>query len=274
MFGLSCADISLLAVAALLVGFSKTAVGGVAAVSIAIFAAVLPARESTGALLPLLLVGDLAAVRAYRRHADWAALLRLLPSVAAGVLTGVAFVAYVDDTVMRRTIGGLLLAMTAYHLWRHRPKDALWRRRRQTDAPPRAADRPPPPSDADSRTDGRDGHSRTAALVFGLLAGFTTMVANAGGPATSLYLLRMGYDKLGFLGTYAWFFFMVNVFKLPFSAALGLVDGQALARDAILAVAVLAGAAVGRAVVPRIDQRQFERLILLFTVVASLNLLR
>lgn len=246
MLGLSPGDIALLALAAALVGFSKTAVGGVSAISIAIFAAVLPARESTGALLPLLLVGDLAAVRAYRRHVDWPALLRLMPSVVAGVLVGVAFVAYVNDTVMRRTIGGLLLAMAAYHLWqRRRPEGEAKAVRRHV-----------------------------AAIVFGTLAGFTTMVANAGGPAMSLYLLSMGYDKLGFLGTYSWFFFIVNLFKLPFSAALGLIDGQALARDAVLAVAVLAGAVVGRACVHRIDQKWFERLVLIFTVVASVNLLR
>lgn len=245
MLGLDPVDISLLAVAALLVGFSKTAVSGVSSISIAIFAAVMPARESTGALLPLLLVGDLAAVRAYRRHADWPALVRLLPSVVGGVLAGVAFVAHVDDTVMRRTIGGLLLAMAAYHLWQ--------RRRPVTESP--AARR------------------NTAAFAFGLLAGFTTMVANAGGPAMSLYLLSTGYDKLGFLGTFSWFFLIVNAFKVPFSVGLGLIDGQTLARDAVLAVAVLAGAVVGRACVHRIDQKLFERLVLLFTVLASLNLL-
>jgi uncharacterized membrane protein YfcA len=249
MLGLSPADISLLALAALFVGFSKTAVGGVSALSIAIFAAVLPARESTGALLPLLLVGDIAAVRAYRRHTDWPALLRLLPSVVAGVVAGAAFVAYVDDTVMRRTIGALLLAMAAYHLWQ----------RRRRDTGPQAEGQ---------------GRRHSAALAFGLLAGFTTMVANAGGPAMSLYLLSMGYDKFGFLGTFAWFFLLVNAFKVPFSVGLGLIDGQALARDAVLAVAVLAGAAVGRACVHRIDQKWFDRLVLLFTVVASVNLLR
>ncbi len=89
MIGLSPPEISALVAAALLVGFSKTAISGVSAISVALFASVLPARESTGALLPLLLVGDVLAVRAYRRHTDWPVLLRLLPSVAVGVLVGV-----------------------------------------------------------------------------------------------------------------------------------------------------------------------------------------
>ena len=259
---LGALQISALLAAALLVGFSKTAISGVSAISVALFASVLPARESTGALLPLLLVGDVVAVRAYRRHTDWPALLRLFPSVAVGVLVGAVFVAQVDDIVMRRTIGGFLLAMAVYHVWQ--------KRRTREDVPDAEADRGPDAGpDAGPR---RPHHGR--ALVFGLLAGFTTMVANAGGPAMSLYLLSAGYTMLGFLGTGAWFFLIVNLFKLPFSVGLGLIDGQSLARDALLAVAVLAGAYIGRIVVHRIDQKLFERLVLLFTVLASVNLLR
>ena len=66
-----------LAAAAVLVGFSKTAVSGANTVSLAIFAAVLPARASTGALLPILIAGDVLAVLTYRRHAHWPTLWRL-----------------------------------------------------------------------------------------------------------------------------------------------------------------------------------------------------
>ena len=74
----------LLAVAAALVGFAKTAIGGAGALAVVIFAAALPTRASTGALLPLLLVGDLVAVAVYRRHASLSTLLRLLPGVLPG----------------------------------------------------------------------------------------------------------------------------------------------------------------------------------------------
>lgn len=232
----------MLGVAALLVGFAKTSIGGVAAISVALFATVLPARESSGALLPLLIVGDLLAVGAYRRHVEWRALLRLFPSVAVGVLLGTAFVARVDDTVMRRTIGLLLLGVVAVHLWQRR--------------------RPPVPP------------GRWRAVVYGLLAGFTTMVANAGGAVMSLYLLSSGFSKLRFLGTAAWFFFLVNLFKVPFSAQLGLITADSLTLNATLAGAVVLGGLLGRAGVRRMDQRQFEGLVLFFTVLSSLNLLR
>jgi uncharacterized membrane protein YfcA len=238
----------LLGAAALLVGFAKTAIGGVAAVSVAVFAAVLPAKDSTGALLPLLLIGDLVAVGSYRRHASWPTLLRLFPSVGAGVVLGSVFVARVDDAVMRRTIGILLLGLVAVHLWQRRHGEQ-----------PVAA------------TDGR-AHPRT--IGFGLLAGFTTMVANSGGAVMSLYLLSAGLGVLGFLGTTAWFFFLVNLFKVPFSVRLGLLTPESLVLDAVLAPAVLVGAALGRAVVRRIDASRFEALVLVFTVASSLNLLR
>ncbi|WP_129844020.1 sulfite exporter TauE/SafE family protein [Streptomyces sp. RFCAC02] len=242
MSGLTGAEWTVLVVAALLVGFAKTSIGGVAAISVALFAAVLPARESSGALLPLLICGDLMAVGAYRRHVNWPELLRLLPSVVVGVLVGTAFVAWVDDTVMRRTIGGTLLAVVAVHLWQ--------RRRPQTGAGP------------------------VRAAVFGLLAGFTTMVANAGGAVMSLYLLSAGFRKMAFLGTAAWFFFIVNLFKVPFSAGLGLIDGDSLGLNAALAGVVVAGGLLGRLVIRHVDEARFEKLVLAFTVVSALNLLR
>ena len=70
---------ALLGLAALVVGLSKTAVPGAGTVAVAIFAAVLPAKQSTGTILLLLIVADLFAVLAYRRHTNWKALLGSRP---------------------------------------------------------------------------------------------------------------------------------------------------------------------------------------------------
>ncbi|RSO06082.1 hypothetical protein DMH18_28535 [Streptomyces sp. WAC 06783] len=263
-------QIGALVAAALLVGVSKTAVSGVGAISVALFAAVLPAKQSTGALLPLLLVGDVLAVSAYRRHADWPALLRLLPSVAVGVLLGAVFVARVDDAVMRRTIGVLLLTIVAHYLWQRR-------RTRTASGGSDTTGAPQGRTDTECGTASPSAAARTQhgrALAFGLVAGFATMVANAGGPAMSLYLLSAGFTMLGFLGTAAWFFLIVNLVKLPFSVGLGLIDTDALVLDALLVLAVPVGAFLGRAAVHRIDQALFERLVLVFTTLSSVNLLR
>lgn len=249
---LSTTGFVLLVVGALVIGFAKTAIGGAASIAVAFFAAALPAKESTGVILPLLLVGDLFAVAAYRRHANWAMLLRLFPSVAVGVLVGVGFVRVVDDTVMRRSIGIALIVLVGIHLLRQRRQ-----RTHGTDLVP-------------SSPWGR----RIFGAAFGFLAGFTTMVANAGGAAMSIYMFTMGMGVMAFLGTGAWFFFLVNLFKTPFSVGLGLITLDSLRLDLLLVPAVVVGALVGKWVVKRLDQKKFERYVLGATVVASLNLVR
>ncbi|MEU0738948.1 sulfite exporter TauE/SafE family protein [Streptomyces sp. NPDC006134] len=243
-------EFAALACAALLVGFSKTAVSGANTVSLAIFAAVLPARASTGVLLPVLIAGDLLAVLTYRRHAHWPTLWRLFPAVAAGVVAGTVFLVWADDALVRTSIGAILLLMAAVTVWRRRAADA----RREPEAVITRA-------------------GRIKARSYGVLGGFTTMVANAGGPVMSMYLLSAGFRKLGFLGTSAFFFLIVNVSKLPFSAGLGLIDRHSLVLDAALAVFVVPGALLGKWAVNRIDQRLFERLVIAATVAGGLQLL-
>ncbi len=240
---------ALLLVGAVLIGFAKTAIGGMALVSVAIFAAVLPSRLSTGVVLVLLLVGDVVAVRTYHAHADWRALLRLIPAVVVGVGLGVLFIAQVDDTLMRKAIGAVLVLLVGLHV--------LMRRRQSATAA--APVRTPHP---------------VAAWGFGSLAGFTTMVANAGGPAMSLYLLSARYSVLGFLGTTSWFFFVINMVKVPFSAGLHLITLDTLRLNLLLAPAVLLGASIGRRVITRVRQETFETLVLATALLSGLNLLR
>ncbi|MFF4474241.1 sulfite exporter TauE/SafE family protein [Streptomyces sp. NPDC001599] len=243
-------EFAALAFAALLVGFSKTAVSGANTVSLAIFAAVLPARASTGILLPILIAGDVLAVLTYRRHAHWPTLWRLFPAVGVGVVVGTLFLVWADDAVVRTSIGVILLFMAGVTVWRRRRADAEGQ-----------------PDEVTSRT------GRVKARSYGVLGGFTTMVANAGGPVMSMYLLSAGFRKLGFLGTSAFFFLIVNVSKLPFSAGLGLIDGHSLLLDAALVVFVVPGALLGKWAVNRINQRLFERLVIAATVVGGLQLL-
>ncbi|MGW6057852.1 sulfite exporter TauE/SafE family protein [Streptomyces sp. NPDC055189] len=238
-----------LAAAALLVGFSKTAVSGANTVSLAVFAAVLPARESTGVLLPILIAGDVLAVLTYRRHAHWPTLWRLFPAVAGGVVVGTVFLMWADDAAVRTSIGAILLLMAAVTVWRRR-----------------AAGEEPEPSRS-SRG------ARLKAPSYGVLGGFTTMVANAGGPVMSMYLLSAGFRKLSFLGTSAWFFLIVNTSKVPFSVGLGLIDRRSLLLDAALVLFVVPGALIGKAAVHRINQRLFEQLVIGATVLGGLQLL-
>src|SRR5690606_21100000 len=91
-------------------------------------------------------------------------------------------------------------------------------------------------------------------IAYGLMGGFTTMVANAAGPVMSLYLLMMRMPVMTFLGTSAWFFAVINLFKLPFSAGLGLFSAETLLMDLLLAPVVLLSAYAGTKVARRISQ--------------------
>lgn len=230
----------------LLIGVVKTALPGAGTLAVAAFAAVLPARESTAALLVLLIVGDLTAVWAYRHDVDWKVLWRLVPTVVVGLVLGVAFLGWADDATMRRTIAVILLALIALTLF-------LMRRGKLS-----ADD-----TLANPRVRG----------VYGVLGGFTTMAANAGGPVMTMYFVAARFDMMAFIATQAWFFFVVNVVKLPFSVGLGLLHADLLPMLALLAPLVLVGAFAGRRWVRRLDQELFTRIIIVLTVLSSLYLL-
>lgn len=234
---------ALLAVAGVIVGVSKTALPGANTVSIAIFASILPAKQSTGALLLLLIVGDAFALLSYRRHADWPTILRLAPMVAVGVALGVLFLAVADDGGVRRLIGVILLFLVAVTVWLKRSRPDA------TAAGPLA----------------RAG--------YGSLAGFTTMVANSGGPVMSMYFVAANFPVKAFLGTAAWFFAIINVAKVPFSIGLGLITVPELWLDLVLVPFVVLGAFAGRWIANRIRQSAFERAVLALTVLGAAYLL-
>jgi uncharacterized membrane protein YfcA len=230
---------------AAIIGLSKAALPGAATLAVALFAAVLPAKQSTGVILLLLIVGDVFALAAYRRHADLRTLLRLAPAVIVGLVAGAVFLAFASDEWVRRMIAVILLAVVGV---------TLWRRRRAADAATR-------------------GSHRIAAGVYGGLGGFTTMVANAAGPVMSMYFLAARFPVKAFLGTSAWFFAIVNVAKLPFSISLGLITWPGVAIDLMLVPIVVLAAFGGRMIAGRISQKLFDRIIIVLTIAGSLYLL-
>ena len=262
---LSPASWALVIAAALIVGFAKTALPGAGTIAVGLFALAMPAKESTAALLLLLIVGDMMALWVYRREPDWRTLVRLLPSAMIGVVIGVFYFARVDGDGVRLTIGVILLVLVVVTVGRRR----LAQRR---DASGTAEDQLPPTRAAAAGS--RPGAAATAqGIGFGLLGGFTTMVANAAGPVMSLYFYAMRMPVLTFLGTSAWYFAIVNLFKVPFSAGLGLITRDTLVMDAMLIPAVFLGAYAGAKVARRIPQKVFENLVLVLTVAAAIGLL-
>ncbi|QYM79634.1 sulfite exporter TauE/SafE family protein [Horticoccus luteus] len=231
---------------ALLIGLSKTGIGGLGMLFVAIFAGLMPAKESSGFVLPMLVAADVVAVAAYRRHAQWRFLWRLFPWTALGVVVGYLAMARIDDRTAKLLVGVIVCAMVALHIFRR------WRAKEQTEAE----------------------HGWWFAPMVGVLAGFTTLIANAAGPLMAIYLLAMRLPKMEYMGTGAVYFLLMNAFKVPFMVNLGLINGASVAGNLWLLPAVMAGAVAGRAVLHRINQRWFENLALALAVAAGLNLLR
>jgi hypothetical protein len=99
------------------------------------------------------------------------------------------------------------------------------------------------------------------------------MVANAAGPIMIMYLLAMRLPKMEFIGTSAWFFLVLNLFKVPFSYSLGLINPASLSIDLPLAPFAMMGAVSGRAIIKHIDQSLFEKLALVLTLAAGVRML-
>lgn len=235
------------ALGAFLAGLSKTGLPGLGSLNVALFALAFPLRESVGTVLIILICADLVAIAAYRRDASWTHLWKLFPWAAVGIVLGYLTLGRIDESGMRRLIGGILLILSTLQLVRSR-------------RPANPGDEAPPAS-------------RLVASLTGITAGFTTMAANAGGPVMTLYLLAMRVPKIAFVGTTVWYFFLLNLFKLPFSASLGLINLSNLGVSLILGLVAMLGATIGRPIVERLNQRTFELIALALTFVAALVML-
>lgn len=230
---------------AFIVGLSKTGIAGLGILTVAIFATILPARESVGIVLVILIVADLVAVTVYRREADWKHLIRLFPWAGGGIILGALVFGRLNDEWVRIMIGGLLVVLTLFQIVR--------RRKQTSDEPVEAA--------------------AWVAPATGLTAGFTTMIANAAGPFMIIYLVAMRLPKMAFIGTTAWFFFAVNLFKVPFSYGLGLIDFSSLGLSLSFAPLAVVGAVSGRWLIRYINQQWFEAIALFLTLLAGFRLL-
>lgn len=242
---LTTLDWCLLVVAAAGIGISKSGLSGLSMVHVLVFASVFGARESTGVVLPMLIFGDVCAVRAYGQHANWQQVWRMMPPALLGVAAAWLWMHRLDEGIYRPLIGSIILGLTILQIIR------LWCSQWQTKIP----------------------QTVWFAWSMGLTVGMTTMLANAAGPVFGLYLLALAIPKLEFVGTSAWFFLMLNVFKVPFSWNLGLIDTQSLQLNIILCPVIIVGMYLGKAIVKRIPQKIFDSLILVFTAVAALRLL-
>ena len=234
------------AVCAVMIGFSKTGIAGIGIAIIPVMAEVFPARESTAAMLLMLIVGDFFAVGYYRRHAVWRTLIALLPWVLPGIIVGWLALGRLDDRQFKPALGGLILGLILLQVLRTRSGE--WMEKKLP-------------------------HTWWFAAAVGVLAGLATMIGNAAGGIMTVFLLARGFPKEKFMGTSAWFYLIVNLIKVPFSANLGLTNPETLAFAGLMIPAITVGAMVGVKVLPVVPQKVFDRIVLAIAVLASLRLI-
>lgn len=231
--------------AAVCIGLSKTGFGGVGMVAVLLMAQVLPARESTGAVLPMLIAADIFAIRAFRQFTVWSHLVRMLPAAVLGIVTGWLLMPHLSERIFAPLIGWLVIVLTGLTVAQK----------------------------LSGRLSASAAEHPSVAWPLGWLAGVTTMLANAAGAVMTIYLLACRLPKYEFVGTAAWFFFIVNVIKVPFSASLGLINLSSLGLNILLLPGIVAGVAAGRFFLGRINQNVFEWLMVAFSLAGGLKLI-
>ncbi len=242
-------------VAALFVGISKTGMPGSGILVVPLLAFGFGGRLSAGVMLPMLIMGDIFAVVWYRRHAQWDKLVKLLPWVYFGVAIGTAALVITgkSNSVKDPTdtiIGILVIAMLILHLLRKHLGDRL-----QPTSP-------------------------IGVAGTGVAAGFATTVSNAAGPVMQMFLAAHKLSKEAFMGTIAWYFFIINLSKFPIYIILSLmmptkplVTADSLVFNLEIAPAIVAGVFIGRWILTRISQKYFERIVIFLAAMGALNLI-
>jgi uncharacterized protein len=220
---------------------AKTGVHGAGMLSVPLLAIAFGGKPSSGLMLPMLLVADVLGVWYYHRHASLKYLKILFPWAAAGVIAGSFAGSYINDEVfkiiMATTIIFSLIAMVWMELGgKEKIPDNIY-----------------------------------LGTTSGFLGGFTSMIGNLAGTVMAVYFLSMRLPKNSFIGTAAWFFLVINWFKVPFHIWVW----HTLNKDSwlfaiALAPAIVLGAFLGVYLVKKMSDRFYRWFIIAMTFVASI----
>lgn len=226
-------------------GFSKTGFPGLALVNVLLMAELFGAKESVGIILPLLICADITVFPMFRRYATWKDVIPLLIPIGFGLVGGYFLLGSIDNRIARPAIGGIILGMVTLQLLR------VYRQQFLANLPDSSAFR----------------------WGSGLVIGVSTMMANAAGPAYSIYALVHKMKKEDFLGIGARCFLLVNIIKVPFMTDLNIINTRSLTIDTCLLPGVFTGIFIGRKVIAKIPQKLFEIFLYIFSVIAGFRLL-
>ncbi len=237
-------DVIIILIAGFILGLSKAGLKGLGIIVVTLLALIFTAKESTGILMPMLISADILAIVVYRRDVQWKELYKLLPWMVVGILIAV----YVGDAISEdsfRKIMAVTIIFSAFMM-------VAWERMKNLKVP--------------------EGLWFSGAM--GLGAGFTTMIGNLAGAFSNLYFLAMRFPKNEFIGTAAWLFFIINLFKLPFHIfSWGTIGTSTLPISGIALPGILTGFWVGLKVVRKFSTKQFHYYIIAVTLIGAVIML-
>lgn len=227
--------------AAVILGISKSGIKGIAIIIVTLMALAFGAKESTGLIVPLLIAGDIFAVIYYHRHAQWSYIKRFLPWMLFGVLLGVLMGKDLNEETFKFGMSFIILGSVLMMYW--------WDKRKSKHVPTHWA----------------------FAGSMGILAGITTMIGNLAGAFSNIFFLAMRLPKNEFIGTAAWLFFIVNVFKLPFHIFVWhTITAETLRINLMLVPGILIGLFLGVRLVRLIKDDFYRKMILVLTAIGAL----
>jgi len=229
--------------AAFILGVSKAGVKGIAVLIVTLMALAFGGKSSTGMLMPLLIVGDVFAITYYHRHTQWHYLRAFLPWMMLGVVIGVIIGKDLPEKTFQMGMAVTILLTLSMLIW--------WEKKKVKTIPT---------------------HWSFGSFM-GVMAGITTMIGNLAGAFSNIYFLAMRLPKNHFIGTAAWLFFLINLFKLPFHIFVWkTVTSESLKIFLILLPGTLLGLLTGVFFVHKISDAFFRKMILVLTSLGAIVL--
>jgi uncharacterized membrane protein YfcA len=232
--------------AVLLVGLGKGGFIGVGALGTPLFAIGIddPVRAAA-ILLPILIAQDVVGVAAFRKSWDGHVLAAMLPGAVFGIGLGYLLAAQISSAAVMAAMGAISILFGAYRLWIERG----------------------------GRIAASSASSAWVGSLFGIVTGFTSQIAHAGGPPFQMWVMPRKLPRDVLVGTTAIFFAVVNWVKVPAYVALGqFTTDNAMATALLLPFALLASLA-GVKLVRSVPGERFYRIVYALMILAGLKLL-
>lgn len=243
-FTFTTGEVFIFLTVAILIGMSKTGIHGAGMMAVPLLAVVFGGQLSSGILLPMLCLADVMGVWYYHRHASWYHLKKLFPWAALGTVLGTLVGGRIDDEtfklVMAITIGVSVIIM----IWLERG--------RKKEVP----------------------EFKGFAAITGVAGGFTSMIGNLATSVMAIYFLTMRLPKNAFIGTAAWFFLVINWFKIPFHIwSWETINWNTFMLDMTTLPFVGLGAFLGVHIVKNMKDRAYRWFIIAMTLMAAVFML-